>query len=501
LAVSTGTYEAGPEIRDTEAKIRVAYGNLMRKREIEGEIAKYTLETTSLTGQLTNLQKGLKGLSEADQELIKQKALYDNEELIVENLKNAMTQAEVLADDLKSQFDDKAAETDKNIEVHNKALLKGIRSKYAAKLAEIKKTIDALADLYKPASLKDINDELKTWESLKKDFDKKYESAKAKATVNQEQLKQIGVVEKRIAELNKLQRTSRNALAALDDPETGYKTLRKKWNALHVQKVEALDKQCQQFSALSVGLIKADVKNSLDIEALKESFKTAFASLNIRKVDDLCTHLLGAADPVAAWNTILAELEQLALHNAAGADPLPATPTLDACGLALSEKQRVAKGLDPTKWLELSVTPLEFNPIFQYCANKDTNEYIAFADASAGQQATALLTVLLNQQGAPLIIDQPEDDVDSKMSPEIVEQIWRAKSRRQLIFTSHNANFVVNGDAELVICCDYVRAGDQTGGQIKAEGAIDNATIRDEITTVTEGGRQAFKLRMDKYGF
>ena len=129
------------------------------------------------------------------------------------------------------------------------------------------------------------------------------------------------------------------------------------------------------------------------------------------------------------------------------------------------------------------------------------NEYIEFADASAGQQATALLTVLLNQRGAPLIIDQPEDDVDSKMSPEIVRQIWNAKRVRQLICASHNANFVVNGDGELVICCDYVRAGDQTGGQIKATGAIDSGMIKDEITAVTEGGKEAFKLRKEKYGF
>lgn len=63
----------------------------------------------------------------------------------------------------------------------------------------------------------------------------------------------------------------------------------------------------------------------------------------------------------------------------------------------------------------------------------------------------------------------------------------------------------MNGDAELVVCCDYVKAGDQTGGQITAQGAIDNVKnnvkIREEITVVTEGGKQAFKLRMDKYGF
>jgi len=72
------------------------------------------------------------------------------------------------------------------------------------------------------------------------------------------------------------------------------------------------------------------------------------------------------------------------------------------------------------------------------------------------------------------------------------------KSSTTAYLASHNANFVGTGDAELVICCDYIKAGDQTGGQIKATGAIDNLAIKDEITTVTEGGREAFKLRKEK---
>ena len=236
---------------------------------------------------------------------------------------------------------------------------------------------------------------------------------------------------------------------------------------------------------------------------MSQQLKIAFAGLNIKeqKIDDLCQHVLSAADPIIAWNGLLTELEALALDRTGGTDPLPATTVMDTCRFIMSEKTRLAAGFDSAKWLELSVTELEFNPVFRYCTNKDTKEYIEFADASAGQQATALLTVLLDQPGAPLIIDQPEDDVDSKMSPEIVRQIWKAKSYRQLIFASHNANFVVNGDAELVVCCDYVKAGDQTGGQVKATGAIDNVGIKDEITAVTEGGKEAFKLRKEKYGF
>ncbi len=138
-------------------------------------------------------------------------------------------------------------------------------------------------------------------------------------------------------------------------------------------------------------------------------------------------------------------------------------------------------------------------PLFEYKTRE--GEYIEFTDASAGQQATALMHVLLNQEGPPLIIDQPEDDLDNKMVSDIATLIWQAKKKRQLIFTSHNANIVVNGDAELVVCCDYKVTGDQSKGEIKKLGAIDIPEIRDEITEVMEGGEEAFKLRKEKYGF
>lgn len=81
------------------------------------------------------------------------------------------------------------------------------------------------------------------------------------------------------------------------------------------------------------------------------------------------------------------------------------------------------------------------------------------------------------------------------------ELIQACREKRQLVFASHSANFVVNGDAELVVCCDYVKAGDQTRGTVKDVGAIDKQAIKEEITLVTEGGKDAFKLRKEKYGF
>jgi type III restriction enzyme len=138
-------------------------------------------------------------------------------------------------------------------------------------------------------------------------------------------------------------------------------------------------------------------------------------------------------------------------------------------------------------------------PLFEYRHRE--GEYIRFRDASAGQQATVLLRILLSQKGPPLIIDQPEDDLDNEIILEIVRDIWQAKRNRQIIVSSHNANIVVNGDADLVIVCAYKDGSEQSRGMIKVEGAIDMQSIRNEITKIMEGGKDAFQLRRDKYGF
>lgn len=113
----------------------------------------------------------------------------------------------------------------------------------------------------------------------------------------------------------------------------------------------------------------------------------------------------------------------------------------------------------------------------------------------------ALLKTLLNQAGPPLIIDQAEEDLDNPVMLQIVEQAWQAKQKGQLIFASHNANLVVNGDAELVVWCDHRAAADQSRGTIAGEGATDVPEIRDAIKRIMEGGEAAFNLRKEKYGF
>ena len=106
--------------------------------------------------------------------------------------------------------------------------------------------------------------------------------------------------------------------------------------------------------------------------------------------------------------------------------------------------------------------------------------------------------MLLEQPGGPLIIDQPEGDLDNKIITDLTEKLHGAKQRRQLIFASHNANIVVNGASELVTYLDIDSSGER---KVACAGAIDAREICDVITSTMEGGEKAFKDRQDKYGY
>jgi type III restriction enzyme len=222
------------------------------------------------------------------------------------------------------------------------------------------------------------------------------------------------------------------------------------------------------------------------------------SNLRGNKIENFLEGVTRSDDPLDAWHKALDELELLAgSREDPGAKPEAPKSALKI--FTESDLERIANRVTPEKLLELCLAGLDDHPVFEYRTKE--GEYIAFADASAGQQATALLHVLLSQPGSPLVIDQPEDDLDSQILFQIVGLIWKAKKRRQLVFASHNANLVVNGDAELVVCCDYRDAGDHSAGEIKLLGAIDIPSVRDEITVVMEGGEKAFRLRKEKYGF
>lgn len=119
---------------------------------------------------------------------------------------------------------------------------------------------------------------------------------------------------------------------------------------------------------------------------------------------------------------------------------------------------------------------------------------------STGQKATAVLLLLLLESDAPLIVDQPEDDLDNRFITEgIIPKMREEKQRRQFVFATHNANIPVLGDAEFIFGLD---ASDEIGKFVSEHmGSIDTRSVRDLIEEILEGGKEAFERRRQKYGF
>ena len=128
----------------------------------------------------------------------------------------------------------------------------------------------------------------------------------------------------------------------------------------------------------------------------------------------------------------------------------------------------------------------------------------ALDDLSTGQKATAVLLLVLLESDAPLIVDQPEDDLDNRFITEgVVPKMREEKRRRQFIFATHNANIPVLGDAELIAALSASGEAGRGHAEIPAdcEGSIDSTTVRELVEEILEGGREAFEMRRLKYGF
>jgi len=128
----------------------------------------------------------------------------------------------------------------------------------------------------------------------------------------------------------------------------------------------------------------------------------------------------------------------------------------------------------------------------KYSKDPSSGKFDNIGSGSAGQKAAAILAFLLSYGDQPLIIDQPEDDLDNALIYDlIVSQIHKNKTKRQLIIATHNPNIVVNGDAELTVSLKFA------GGQVQTDaiGDLGMEKVRTSICTIMEGGKEAFDKR------
>jgi hypothetical protein len=117
---------------------------------------------------------------------------------------------------------------------------------------------------------------------------------------------------------------------------------------------------------------------------------------------------------------------------------------------------------------------------------------------SEGQRNTVLLNLMLARGEGPIVIDQPEDELDSSfIYRTLVRDLRAAKSKRQLIVATHNANLPVNADAEQI----YALEARDGRGKRRAQGGLDRKGVAEAVLDIMEGSEQAFKQRSEKYHF
>ncbi len=127
--------------------------------------------------------------------------------------------------------------------------------------------------------------------------------------------------------------------------------------------------------------------------------------------------------------------------------------------------------------------------------DQNSKKWKDLSQGSPGQQTAALLAFVLGYGSEPIILDQPEDDLDNTLIYELlVSRLREAKFDRQVIVITHNPNIVVHGDTELLISLASV--GGQT--KITRQGGLQEENVREEICRVMEGGREAFERRYQR---
>jgi energy-coupling factor transporter ATP-binding protein EcfA2 len=263
------------------------------------------------------------------------------------------------------------------------------------------------------------------------------------------------------------------------------------WHDIRHTEHDALDKAATYVTRRLKDAVRVSVAENGDTTALEQLLRDRVGG----RLDQVVKAVGGGVDPVEFATWCREDPEALAARL--GITPKQAQSVCGATRTALREIEEL--DLPSLTMIELNVGTSQ-SPVWR-----------AFDDLSKGQKATAALLLLLlgEERAGPLVVDQPEDDLDNKFIFEtIVPAMRQEKRHRQFLFATHDPNIPVLGDAELIaeLSTESVGADGRTSikGRIGADGrlgSIDVLRVREAVEENLEGGQEAFERRRRMYGF
>lgn len=326
---------------------------------------------------------------------------------------------------------------------------------------------------------------------------KKHEAWEAEISKRREQLKEAGLT----LEVEHLERI-RTRLTVIEGEvrkfttqEETHKTARGERKTLVTDLDAVRVKRHQLREAISDQLVAAVNRGQSTLVSVKwrrsaqlDEYGSRLGQLfNLRSPRS--ERLAAAVDPLTlagiGWRNDVAALA--ALRD--GAEPFLADPT---AAMDLLRKYDVL--------FELETFLVEDRPEIRVRFPGDpTGPGRLLGELSLGQVRSILLGFLLSSPGnAPLILDQPEDQLDGPfLADTVVGYLHAAKERRQVLVATHNPNVVVLGDAELVLPL----RGESGHGEVVDQGSVDATATRAQVLRLLDGGPAAFEEHGRRYGY
>lgn len=496
---------AEQQLDDAERTVRAAFQQVVQSWAAKAAFDRAEAASADLTRRLESIRKRLEvgGLNSDQQKILEEQPLYSRTAASFDSVKNlvqaTLDRARKLRE-LPLDLWDNLVETSSVENARQSTVLLNERLRLA--IEEIKNALMQALDDF-PRHQADFDVE-------KSKFNEQYSSAsqaQSHLTSLLAEFRQLGE-EQQMAE--KSLQNARAAQASLAGAESALAEARAVLDARLTTLREILNEAAGKVMTMSAGVLRAHVEEEVVPERFIEALMDLCERCGVRDVDSRCRELVeqAAKNGRQGWEELihrLSKIRQSRVQRGDGPemDPQDVSEIKSGLGFLTDNQARlVLARLDDDrlcKFLSAWASPFIR---FEYM---DRGSYMPFDRASPGQQAAALLTLLLNQEAGTLIIDQPEDDLDNRVIMTIAKQLQTTKRKRQLIFATHNPNFVVNGDADKVVALvpsvdpnasESVRAAQIA---IEEDGAIETTAVRKAITETMEGGIAAFELRGRKY--
>ena len=472
---------------------------LERKEEIRLALEKSRRRMVEIWAEIKDLESRLEvlpGLEEMQKRFLdagledrfREKSLLVREErlfsILDERIEPFRALHEALAEDLPIDaafVSAKALESLPNVDI-----LRGIDRALQALSARLG---DARAGVVAALSEADaeIADIRKRWEQKRDAIERVYEKLlrdHQKSSIDGAEFIEL---RKRLERLRPLKDRLERLRKDMETREARRRELVLEWEDIKVREYRALAKTAEETTSHLRGRVKVDVRLGGNLEPLEDLLRTVVGG-----------NLAAALERLRQSGTV--SLRDFSQHCREGKESL-----ISAYDLPVGAAERIA-GADrdlPMKIEELDLpatTHIELN----MAPEVKLQDWRALDALSKGQKATAILLLLLLDTEAPLVVDQPEDDLDNRFITEGIVPIMRKGKRwRQFVFSTHNANIPVLGDAELILglAADGEAGSGHAGIAREHMGSIDSKTVRELVEETLEGGKNAFEIRRSKYGF